>query len=111
MKLATSTLVLAIFCWLWPCDFDSVLAASRSKDIFGWLEKVEVGESRLVLEAKLDTGADTSSLHASKIHRYRQKDGDRWVNFLVVDSLEKVALVDAGEEFTTPPDCSHEVDE
>lgn len=175
MKLATSILGLAISCWLLPCDFDAAIAASRSKDIFGWIEKVEIGESRLLLEAKLDTGADTSSLHASKIHRYRQKNGDRWVNFLVTDSdtgrrirfkkrliryayikehegpsqrrpvvrmqiclgdhldevevslvdrsgfdypvllgrnaLEQVALVDAGEENTTPPDCSHEVAE
>lgn len=149
---------------------DSLLAASRSKDIFGWVERVEVGESRLELEAKLDTGADTSSLDATKIRRYRQKDGDRWVEFLVVDraggrrirykkrliryayikehegpsqrrpviqmeiclgdhlaevemnlvnrsgfdypillgrnALEDVALVDASESFTTPPECS-----
>lgn len=62
-------------------------AASRTKDIFGWLEKVQVGESRLEMEAKLDTGADTSSLDASRVRRYREKDGDRWVEFLVVDKV------------------------
>jgi hypothetical protein len=60
-------------------------ATSRKKDIFGWVEKVEIGKSRLEMEAKLDTGADTSSLDASKIRRFREKDGDRWVEFLVVD--------------------------
>ena len=39
------------------------------------------------MEAKLDTGADTSSLDASKVRRYREKDGDRWVEFLVVDKV------------------------
>lgn len=151
---------------------DSLLAASRSKDIFGWVERVELGKSRLELEAKLDTGADTSSLDAAKIRRYRQKDGDRWVEFQVVDrasgrrirykkrliryayikehegpsqrrpvirmqvclgdhladvemnlvdrsgfdypillgrnALDNVALVDAAESFTTPPDCTSE---
>ena len=58
---------------------------TQAKDIFGWVERVQIGKSRLELEAKLDTGADTSSLDAAKIRRFRQKGGDRWVEFLVVD--------------------------
>lgn len=53
--------------------------------IFGWVEQVLIGELRLAMDAKLDTGADTSSLHAEWIRRTRDKDGDRWVEFLVVD--------------------------
>ena len=52
------------------------------KDILGWAEPVLVGESRLEMTAKLDTGAETSSLDAVKIRRYR-KSGRRWVEFLV----------------------------
>jgi len=58
-------------------------ASPAKKEILGWVEHVRVGKSRLELTAKLDTGADTSSLDATKIRRFRGKDGERWVEFLV----------------------------
>jgi hypothetical protein len=58
-------------------------AVPTKKEILGWVEHVHVGKSRLELTAKLDTGADTSSLDANHIRRYRGKDGQRWVEFLV----------------------------
>ena len=58
---------------------------SLKKEILGWVEHVRVGKSRLELTAKLDTGADTSSLDASKIRRFRGKSGNRWVEFRVED--------------------------
>lgn len=60
-------------------------ARAERKDIFGWVEDVLVGESQLDLRAKLDTGADTSSLHATKIHRYRSSDRRFWVEFRLTD--------------------------
>ena len=60
-------------------------ARAGEKDIFGWVEHVLVGESRLDLMAKLDTGADTSSMHASKIRRYRSSDRKLWVEFRLTD--------------------------
>lgn len=58
-------------------------ATSTKKEILGWVEHVKVGKSRLELTAKLDTGADTSSLDATKIRRFKGRDGQRWVEFLV----------------------------
>ena len=55
------------------------------KDIFGWVEPVLVGKSRVELEAKLDTGADTSSMHAAKIRRFRSKDRKLWVEFRLTE--------------------------
>ena len=55
------------------------------KDIFGWVERVLVGESRLEMQAKLYTGADTSSIHATKIRRYRGAGGRTWVEFRLTD--------------------------
>ena len=55
---------------------------AKEKEIFGWLERIEVGESRLDLVAKLDTGADTSSLDARRIRRYRHSSRP-WVEFIV----------------------------
>ncbi len=59
-------------------------AAAGDKDLLGWAERVLVGRSQLVLRAKLDTGADTSSLSATRIRRYR-RGSERWVEFTVVD--------------------------
>jgi hypothetical protein len=58
--------------------------------VVGWIERVKLGLEGLVLSAKLDTGADTSSLHASDIRWYVRDDGD-WVAFDVVNEKgEKV---------------------
>jgi hypothetical protein len=52
----------------------------ETKSILGWIEQVRVSAAGLVLEAKLDTGADTSSLHARNIRGFRRK-GVRMVRF------------------------------
>ncbi|MGB5544195.1 MAG: ATP-dependent zinc protease [Gammaproteobacteria bacterium] len=51
-----------------------------NKIVFGWIEQVRVSAAGLVLEAKLDTGADTSSLHARNIHGFKRQ-GVRMVRF------------------------------
>ena len=55
---------------------------SEEKEIVGWVEKVRLYPSNLVVQGKLDTGADYSSLSASKIEEF-DKDGERWVKFSV----------------------------
>lgn len=72
----------AVFVFL-ICSGTPVGAAE--KDIFGWAEHVLVGRSQLEMEAKLDTGADTSSIDASKIRRYRSKNKKLWVDFRLSD--------------------------
>jgi hypothetical protein len=52
--------------------------------VFGYLEKVRVGPTDLVMRAKLDTGADTSSLGYSRIDFFN-KDGARWVRLEVTN--------------------------
>lgn len=53
--------------------------------VVGWIERVRLDGDGLVLAAKLDTGADTSSLHASDIRWQSRKDGD-WVVFDVTNA-------------------------
>lgn len=60
-------------------------AAATEKDILGWAEHVLVGRSQLAMEAKLDTGADTSSIDASRIRRFRSANKKRWVEFRLTD--------------------------
>lgn len=54
-------------------------------DTVGWVESVSIMPGNRVLEAKLDTGADTSSLDARGIE-VLQKDGEDWVSFRIGDS-------------------------
>lgn len=58
--------------------------AAAERDIFGWAEPVVLVEAGFELEAKLDTGAETSSLDAIDIRRFRRK-GKSWVRFTVED--------------------------
>ncbi len=44
-----------------------------------------MGDSQLDLMAKLDTGADTSSIHATKIRRYRSSNRELWLDFRLTD--------------------------
>lgn len=65
-----------------------VLAApgvwAADKPIIGWQEPVHIDEANILLEAKLDTGADVSSLQA-RILKAFVRDGERWVRFRVRD--------------------------
>lgn len=49
----------------------------------GWLERARLTPGEVVLEAKLDTGAMTSSLDAVEVRQF-ERDGRRWVAFTVV---------------------------
>jgi hypothetical protein len=88
--------------WVWLALLVSVAASAadprdeRVKDIFGWLERVEIGDNGLLLKAKLDTGATTSSLSAADIS-YFERDGRRWLRFKVYSKLQ-----DREEVFEAP---------
>lgn len=58
--------------------------ATYSSEIIGWVENVGVSQTNTILKAKIDTGADSSSLHCDCIVPY-EKDGDLWVRFSVTD--------------------------
>ncbi len=59
-------------------------AHSNVKAILGWVESVKVGPDNATLLAKLDTGATTSSIHATQIKRFR-RGGKRYVRFQLSD--------------------------
>lgn len=57
----------------------------RAPQVFGWIEEVMLEPGHLwKLDAKLDTGADTSSLHATGMRRVRA-GGKSYVRFNVED--------------------------
>jgi len=66
-------------------------AAPSDLKILGWAERAFLPDPGIEVEAKLDTGAETSSLDARVIKRFR-KEGKRWVRFAIIDR-------DSGKEF------------
>ncbi|PRY63580.1 hypothetical protein B0H98_108178 [Vreelandella songnenensis] len=74
----------------------STLAASavaNDDDVFGWIENATI-EPGIMVKAKLDSGALTSSLDARDIETF-EKEGEEWVRF-------RLKLEDqiSGEEFS-----------
>lgn len=51
---------------------------------FGYIENVAVGNRALEMKGKLDTGADTSSVHAYNVKVYKRGERDHWVKFRLV---------------------------
>lgn len=58
--------------------------------VYGWREKVRVGDMADLMVAKLDSGATTSSLHAENQQIF-EKDGKKWVKFVITDPNQKGA--------------------
>jgi hypothetical protein len=56
----------------------------HAKEVVGWVEKVIIYPGELVVKAKIDSGAKTSSLNC-KCYNFFERDGKEWVKFTVVN--------------------------
>ncbi len=56
----------------------------ETKRVMGWRERVRLVPENLVVEAKLDTGADCSSLDVPEFTSF-VRDGKQWVRFSVTN--------------------------
>lgn len=63
-----------------------LFAPTSNAQEVGWLERASIGS--FVMIAKLDTGADNSSVHATNIS-YSDEDGTKYVNFTIVNKREE----------------------
>jgi len=50
--------------------------------VYGWRERIKINGIDHVMNAKLDTGALTSSIHAEEKELF-ERDGKKWVRFIV----------------------------
>lgn len=72
---------------------DSKVNSNKSSElpIFGYVEYILLGPNKLRINAKLDTGAKTSSLNALDIVDF-ERDGEKWVKFNMIDPTSKDKL-------------------
>jgi hypothetical protein len=66
---------------------------AMDKQIVGWVERVRLQPGNVLLEAKLDTGAEYSSLDATNITKF-SRDGQDWVRFEVNDHHDKTITME-----------------
>lgn len=78
---------------LWTVLCSSIIAMSMSQVAdaealvtIGWIEHVKLQNKDLLMKAKIDTGADHSSIHASNIEMY-ERDNIQMVKFTVENQL------------------------
>jgi hypothetical protein len=70
----------AALCCLVQIASTAVADAADEKQVIGWIESVALTSESVVMDAKVDTGADFSSVNAQAI-RYFERDGRQWVEF------------------------------
>jgi len=89
------------FCWLLLAVFSAFPVvspgAAETRQIVGYVERVQLLPGGAELTAKLDTGAKTSSLDVSSLE-YFTKAGEDWVRFTITgikgkDAVEERPLV------------------
>lgn len=57
-------------------------ATKNDKLTIGWIENVRIFPESFLVAAKIDTGADNSSLNVSEVSEF-QRGGKRWVRFAI----------------------------
>jgi hypothetical protein len=62
-------------------------APAAEKTIVGWIEKVRIYPGNFLVHAKLDSGAEYSSLDASNMQEF-ERDGKQWVRFDLAEQRE-----------------------
>jgi hypothetical protein len=61
---------------------------SSAKETVGWVERVRISPGKLILKAKIDTGAKTSSLNC-ECKNVIKRDGEDWLRFSVMNDKGK----------------------
>ena len=73
-------------------------SAGAEPTVVGWIEPVKLGAEGVIVPAKLDTGADVSSLHVSQVTWLKRPDGEpaATVCGVVTGGLGAVPCAEAG---------------
>jgi len=75
-----------------PTATTQIKSGSEKLTIFGEAEYITIKPDNIRLKARIDTGATTSSIHATEI-KFLERDGKKWVKFnLTRSNGKKVAM-------------------
>ena len=66
----------------------ATIAAASQNQVVGWLERVRIFPGGFALSAKMDSGADNSSLNVTDF-TIENREGQEWVRFKVIDGEGK----------------------
>jgi hypothetical protein len=69
------------------------LANGAEKATVGWVERVRVYPGNTLVEARIDTGAELSSLHCDCITPI-ERNGEKWVSFVIENSDGRPVLME-----------------
>lgn len=84
-RLTICGLMIALTIWANPSYATEAAASPAPQPVpLGWVENVLVGKMGLVMKGKLDTGADSTSVHAYDIELYKKSERDTWVKFRLI---------------------------
>ena len=75
------------------CANDVTQPAISERVIIGAVEKVALPEQKISLNARIDTGATTTSINAQNIKQF-ERDGKKWVKFEVHDESGKLVTLE-----------------
>ncbi len=67
------------------------------KKVIGEVEEVVLRPDNLTFPARIDTGATTTSLHATDVQRF-ERDGERWVRYTIYDPKTGEAIPKEGKQ-------------
>jgi hypothetical protein len=95
MNRIVSPLLGIILCLIsfFALPFYSYGAGSVRPEIVGWVEDACIQPYKLILPAKVDTGAVTCSLNASDMTQF-EKNGEKWVRLTIIDKNGKRAVIE-----------------
>ena len=62
-------------------------AVAAEKTVVGWIEKVRIYPGNFLVHAKLDSGAEYSSLDAANLQEF-ERDGKTWVRFDLTENAK-----------------------
>lgn len=88
MMRANTSLNFCLVFFLSTCIAPASIADAGKYRVAGWIERVLLTDKGALFEAKVDTGADTSSVHAENIRHFSRNNAP-WVEFTLHDMNDK----------------------
>lgn len=69
------------------------MVSAQQAQVIGWIESVNIEDAQLNIQAKIDTGADTTSIDAVIEEIFQVEDED-WIRFSITNKQNKTVTLD-----------------